>query len=108
MQVSTRLKPCIFSSLKAFTLGNLRPKQRLTFIITSHERYLLYKSKYPIETRKFSSLKSFTARNCKTIATTCPYISGSRNCAAQQRALQIILDLADKLSKRNIIIKLYV
>ena len=28
---------------------------------------------------------------------------GSRNCAAWQRALQIILDLADKSSKRNII-----
>ena len=29
---------------------------------------------------------------------------GSRNCAAQQRALQIILDLADESSKRDIII----
>ena len=28
-------------------------------------------------------------------------IPGSRNCAAQQRALQIILDLADKSPKRN-------
>ena len=28
----------------------------------------------------------------------------SRNCAARQRALQIILDLADKSSKRNAII----
>ena len=32
------------------------------------------------------------------------YYPGSRNCPARQRALQIILDLADKLSKRNIII----
>ena len=29
---------------------------------------------------------------------------GSRNCSARQRALQIILDLADKSSKRNIFI----
>ena len=32
-----------------------------------------------------------------------PQKPGSRNCAAWQRALQIILDFADKLSKRNII-----
>ena len=29
---------------------------------------------------------------------------GSRNCAAQQRVLHIILNLADKTSKRNLII----
>ena len=32
------------------------------------------------------------------------HLPGSRNCAAQQRELQIILDLADKSSKRNIIV----
>ena len=35
-------------------------------------------------------------------------LPGSRNCAAQQRALQIILDIADKSSKRNIIILLHI
>ena len=31
------------------------------------------------------------------------YLAGSRNCAARQRALRVILDLANKSSKRNII-----
>ena len=32
------------------------------------------------------------------------YYSGRRNCTARQQTLQIILDLADESSKRNIII----
>ena len=42
-------------------------------------------------------------RNCFEISSALLLRPGGRNCAAQERALQIILDHAYKSSKRNII-----